>query len=123
MAGKTVMIKSVLSMIPTYQMQTLLLPKGILAEIEQVSRDFLWTNQNDEKRRHHIAWDTIKKGRDKGGLGIKDLECQNTAFTMKLCWGLIAKPEALWVRCMKAKYKCGDGKIPKVVKKPQQSTA
>lgn len=50
-----------------------------------------------------------------GGLGIKDIYFQYVAFIMKLCWGLITKPKALWVKCLKNKYACGDEKYPKVV--------
>lgn len=87
MAGKTVLIKSVLTVIPSHQMQTLLIPKGVLAEIEKISKDFLWRNQNDDNRMHLIAWDMIKQGRDKGGLGIKDLECQNKSFYHEVVLG------------------------------------
>lgn len=40
---------------------------------------------------------------------------------MKLCWGLISQPIALWVRCLKSKYGCGNYKLLVVRKKQNQS--
>lgn len=62
-----------------YQMQTLLMPKGILNELERISRDFLWNQQPDTSLRklHLIGWDTCKKDKEFSGLGIKDLRSPN----------------------------------------------
>lgn len=38
------------------------------------------------------------------------------AFIMKLYQGMTTRPEALWVKCLKAKYKCGESPIPEVRK-------
>ena len=54
-------------------------------------------------------------------LGIRNLELQNQAFIMKLCWGLITKPNALWVQCLRARYECGDDHVLQVVKKKYNS--
>lgn len=40
---------------------------------------------------------------------------------MKLCWGLLTQPSALWVRCLKSKYDCGNGDRPRVSQKRYQS--
>ena len=40
---------------------------------------------------------------------------------MKLCWGLITKPNALWVQCLRARYECGDDYVPRVEKKKYNS--
>lgn len=119
--GKTVLIKSVLSSIPYYQMQTSLMPSGALHELEKISRNFLWSQTAESKKLHLIGWETCKQDKDLGGLGIKDLCSQNEAFMMKLCWGILTKPEALWVKCLKCKYDCGEGTHPKVERKRNQS--
>lgn len=64
MAGRTVLIKSVLSSIPYYQMQTLLIPKGILKELEKISRDFLWNQSAEDRKMHMLGWDIIKSEKD-----------------------------------------------------------
>ena len=40
---------------------------------------------------------------------------------MKLTWGLIFKPNALWVQVLKAKYHCGDNLVPIVGPKHSNS--
>lgn len=122
MAGRTVLIKSVLSSIPYYQMQTLLIPKGILHELEKISRAFLWNQNKEGKKQHLLSWDLIKQHKDHGGLGIRDLRAQNEAFVMKLCWGLLTRPTALWVHCLTQKYRCGSGKFPLIKRKRAQSS-
>ncbi|KAI9118931.1 hypothetical protein K1719_009606 [Acacia pycnantha] len=42
LVGRTILIKTVLSVLPTYYMQTIFLPKRIVKELEQSSRGFLW---------------------------------------------------------------------------------
>lgn len=62
MDGKSVFIESsVLSIIPLYQMQRVLIPKGILRKIEKISRDFLWSKGDEDTRIHLIAWGRIKR--------------------------------------------------------------
>ena len=102
-------------------MQTVLIPKAVLKELEKLSRNFLWGKGDEGRRMHLIAWEKIKRNRDTGGLGIRDLHLQNKAFIMKLCWGIINQPQALWVRCLRAKYGCLEGKIPMVKKRRNQS--
>lgn len=70
---------------------------------------------------HLISWDTIKLSKSQGGLGLKDLKQQNKAYIMKLCWGILTKPDTLWVRCLRSKYRCGEGRYPFIQKSQQMS--
>ncbi|KAJ4841287.1 hypothetical protein Tsubulata_028603 [Turnera subulata] len=40
--------------------------------------------------------------------------CHPVAFLTKLAWGLITRPDALWVKLLRAKYLTGDRLIPQV---------
>ncbi|XP_028778309.1 uncharacterized protein LOC114734823 [Neltuma alba] len=122
MAGRSVLIKSVISALPSYQMQSSLLPKGVLKEIEKLSCSFLWSQNINERKTHLIAWEKVIKNKNEGGLGIKDMEKQNKAFIMKLCWGLITKRDSLWVQCLRSIYECGQEQIPLVEKKKNISS-
>lgn len=73
MAGQIVLIKYVFSAIPRYQMQTMLLPYGVLNDLERVSRNFLWNHEQDRRKMHLIFWDIIRQDKSRGGLGIRDL--------------------------------------------------
>ncbi|XP_028761232.1 uncharacterized protein LOC114719845 [Neltuma alba] len=121
MAGRTVLIKSTLSTIPSYQMQTLLLPKGVLEDIEKINREFFWNQEHGTKKMHLISWNTLKLDKEHGGLGIKDLRSQNIAFIMKLCWGMMVKPNALWVQCLQHKYNWNRENLNSVKAKRNQS--
>lgn len=120
-AGKAILINSVLSAIPNYSMQTMLLPNNVLTELERNSRNFLWDSFDGHKKSHLLSWDCVSKEKSYGGLGIKKLKAQNITFIMKLCWGLITQPNRLWVRILHNKYKCLKPTIP-MVYKPSSSS-
>lgn len=46
MAGRTTLIQSVTPAIPTYSMQTMVIPKQVCNDIDRINRNFLW---GDEK--------------------------------------------------------------------------
>lgn len=75
-------------------MQTVLLPKGLIQDLERLSRKFLW-GEKERRKLHLVAWDTITKNKDGGGLGVKDLRKHNEAFIMKLIWNMIFNREVL----------------------------
>ena len=58
-AGRATLIKLVLSAIPTYHMQTAMIPMSVLEEVEKYARSFLWGNSEDSRKIHHVNWDTI----------------------------------------------------------------
>ena len=54
-----------------------------------------------------MAWMSLKKmgkGKEKGGLGFRDLELFNLAMFAKQGWRLIKNLESFVARIMKAKY-------------------
>ncbi|KAI9097859.1 hypothetical protein K1719_025630 [Acacia pycnantha] len=67
MAGRAVLIKSVISVLPSYQMQSSILPKGVIQEIKKISRSFLWCQDENAKKMHLIAWQKILRSRKVGG--------------------------------------------------------
>ncbi|EOY25852.1 Non-LTR retroelement reverse transcriptase [Theobroma cacao] len=53
---------------------------------------------------HLLRWNTLCKPKAQGGMGIRRLSLMNDAFILILCWGLLSKPDALWVRVLVNKY-------------------
>lgn len=121
MVGRPILIKSVLSALPYYSMQTSLLLNGILDEIEKTTRSFLWNEHIEQRKLYLISWETIKKPKLMGGLGLKDLKKQNMAFIFELCWGLVTNPTALWARCLRGKYGCDNTQLPLIYPKKAMS--
>ena len=69
--GKVVLIKSVLSSLPIFQLSLLLAPKSISAQISKIIRDFLWEGgKGNLKKLHLVNWETLKRPILEGGLQI-----------------------------------------------------
>ncbi|KAF7815419.1 ribonuclease H [Senna tora] len=60
------------------------------------------------KKTHLVAWNNVCKPKVNGGLGLRHLKHQNSAFMCKLGWGLVHQINHLWARMLRAKYHCGN---------------
>ncbi|KAJ1395123.1 hypothetical protein SESBI_33650 [Sesbania bispinosa] len=101
-------------------MQTMLLPKSVCNELEQMHRNFV-SNSSEARRWHSVAWEKIRRPKMKGGLGFKSPFHFNQTLMMKIGWGLIHTPDAYWARIIKSKYHCGDEIIPRVTTRNSES--
>lgn len=88
----TVLIKSTLAAIPIYTMQTDMIPKQTLDEIDRLCRRFFWGEQGNERRLHTIMWSTLCQPKDIGGLGMPQLLPLNKALLAKLVWRKLTQP-------------------------------
>ncbi|CAA0819658.1 Unknown protein [Striga hermonthica] len=119
LAGRLVLTQSVLSTMPFYSMQTVWLPLSILDELEKHCRRFIWGGSTTHRKASLVSWETVCKPKDDGGLRLKYQRKMNDALLMKLGWQLLTRPDTLWVRIMKAKYKLNvpnllaNGNLPK----------
>ncbi|KAL0304923.1 UNVERIFIED_CONTAM: putative ribonuclease H protein [Sesamum calycinum] len=96
-AGRLQLIKSVLSTLHTYWASVFILPKGVLKNLEQKMRTFLWqghTGRGNAK----VAWDQICKPKAEGGLGISSLITMNQALILKQLWRILQNDgTSIWV--------------------------
>ncbi|XP_031105595.1 uncharacterized protein LOC116010359 [Ipomoea triloba] len=104
LAGRIVLAQSVLSAIPYYSMQTTMLPIGVIKEMEQLIRNFIWGSSPSIRRCHLVNWNTVTKSKFEGGLGLRKLDKMNEAFLAKLGWRLMQNEDSLWTQVLKAKY-------------------
>jgi hypothetical protein len=89
-AGKSVLIKSVLSSLSIFQCSGLLAPKGVLDKISRALRSFLWAGgKTNTKKFHLLNWKQVFQPLNKGGLAIRDPTLMNTSLGAKLAWRLI----------------------------------
>lgn len=86
LAVRATLIKAALSTLPYYHIQTTILPKWVIQELEKHSRNFLWGEDGDNRKVHLVSWDLVTNFKVNGGMGLKKLRQQNEAFIMKLCW-------------------------------------
>jgi len=83
--GRVVLINAVLSGVPTYAMGMMLLPPGVTAAIDARRRAFLWTgSENASGARCLVAWESVCRAKEDGGLGIRRLDTQNACLLLKL---------------------------------------
>lgn len=103
-AERTVLIQSVLALIPVYYMATTSIPITILNKLTQIIRDFWWGHDRDRRKMHFLRWDWFNLPKEKGGLGLQSLSELNQALVAKLAWRFLHDQDALWVRILQAKY-------------------
>lgn len=114
--------QSVVTSLPTYYMQTMLLPKYVCNRLESDLRKFIWGADVDGRSYSHVPWDRVCSPKSMGGLGLKRLHEFNQDIFMKINWGLVHAPNDLWVRVLRHKYRCGDGIMPMVERRPSESS-
>ncbi|QHO04624.1 LINE-1 retrotransposable element ORF2 protein [Arachis hypogaea] len=114
LAGRNTLVKSVISSILSYTMQTALIPSTTCNAIDHKCRNFLWGETAQSKKIHRLSWKKIGEHKNNGGLGIRHARTLNRAFMMKVGWGLIEKKDALWARVLRSKYGGGDWDIKRI---------
>jgi hypothetical protein len=83
--GRVILIKLVLSALPLFQFSSLLAPKGVLKDMAQLIRKFLWQGgKSNSKKFYLVNWDTVSSPKKSGGLGIRDPKVENIAMGAKI---------------------------------------
>ncbi|KAL9241040.1 hypothetical protein vseg_015199 [Gypsophila vaccaria] len=103
-AGRLVLVNAVLTSLHSYWASLFVLPKGILAKIEAICRNFLWDNGPDYRKTPLVAWNTVCQPKAEGGLGIRNLELSNVAMIGRLVDWVAQKKDSLWVRWVYTNY-------------------
>ncbi|GKU89943.1 hypothetical protein SLEP1_g4011 [Rubroshorea leprosula] len=118
MAGRRVLVQAVTSAIPSYTMQSILLPNSICAAIDNLNRKFLWGSDVANKQ-HLVNWRTVCRPRHLGGLGLRSAKENNQVLISKLGWQLISNQNKPWCRALSTKYLKGES----LIRCPISSTA
>ena len=104
MAGRATLIKSVVSTIPIYAMQTTLIPQKISLQLDKMSCNFLWGDTKHHRSCHTVSWETVTMPKEASGLGLTSIRHRNQAILMQQAWRLYTNPDMIWARVLKAKY-------------------
>ncbi|KAK9671970.1 hypothetical protein RND81_12G067000 [Saponaria officinalis] len=104
LAGRNTLVQSTLSTLANYSMQTAKIPRTTCDNLDRKTRRFLWGGTGEKKKVHLISWETVQKSKINGGLGIRSSRQSNAAFLTKLGWRVLAEPNTLWARVLRAKY-------------------
>ncbi|GKF15586.1 hypothetical protein Tco_0057048 [Tanacetum coccineum] len=66
-AGRLQLCKSVISSMHVYWASVLIIPKGIIHDIQQLIRGFLWCNGEYKRGKAKVAWKAICLPKHEGG--------------------------------------------------------
>ncbi|KAF6134912.1 hypothetical protein GIB67_002313 [Kingdonia uniflora] len=100
--SRIVLVRSILSSLPIYNMAIYKWPIAVIKEGERIIRNFLWSGDPEKKKFITINWDKVYKHPTEGGLGIHGLRDTNLAMLMKLGWGFLNDhdPWAVFLRAI-----------------------
>ena len=100
-AGRAILIKSVISAIPLYYMSIFCIPKAVAHKIITMQSQFLWGWSIDNRKIHRLAWETMVKEKDRGGLGVGTILAKTKALLFKWIWKLRSNDKASWADFIK----------------------
>jgi hypothetical protein len=89
--GRLVLINSVLSNMVLYMLSFFLLPKGVLKRLDFFHSRFFWQGDSEKKKYRLTKWSVVCRPKDQGGLGIQDLEVNNTTLLGKWLFRLLTE--------------------------------
>jgi len=84
MASRATLIRSTISAIPTFVMQTAKISHSICDEVDRKVRRFLWGGNDNNRKVYNVQWDRITKSKMLGGLDFKPMRDTNASFLTKL---------------------------------------
>ncbi|GAU48580.1 hypothetical protein TSUD_369510 [Trifolium subterraneum] len=102
--GRVTLINSVLSSLPLYFFSFFKAPKGVINELIKIQRNFLWGGGLEVKKLCWVSWVNFCLPKDKGGLGVKDLELFNQSLLCKWKWRLLVDTGAVWYGLLRFRY-------------------
>eukprot|EP00253_Pinus_taeda_P026343 PITA_26343 len=105
LAGRTILIKAVLSALPIYQFAITLVPASIHKHMELIIRSFLLQGgKQDTKKFSLVKWSKVILPTEKGGLGIRVPRLANIAMGFKLIWRILSEQGSWWIEIITKKY-------------------
>ncbi|PNY01857.1 cysteine-rich receptor-like protein kinase, partial [Trifolium pratense] len=102
--GRVTLINSVLSSLPLYFFSFYKAPVCVLKDLVSIQRNFLWGGGMDSNKMCWVSWESICQSKDKGGLGIKNLELFNASLLCKWKWRCLNDREAPWNDFLRWRY-------------------
>uniref|UniRef100_A0A452YCL7 Reverse transcriptase domain-containing protein n=3 Tax=Aegilops tauschii subsp. strangulata TaxID=200361 RepID=A0A452YCL7_AEGTS len=97
-AGRRVLVRSVLSALSTFALTVLKVPKKLLAEVDKIRRRLLWAQDEAiSGGKCKVSWPEVCTPIDNGGLGISNLQRFSRALRLRWLWLSWLTPNRPWV--------------------------
>lgn len=97
MVERRVLVRSMLSAMPTFVLTVLRPPKKLLKDIDKTRRRFLWAQEEEVMGgKCKVSWQTVCSPIAKGGLGIQDLQLFGRALRLRWLWLAWTQPAQPW---------------------------
>ncbi|KAE8704873.1 hypothetical protein F3Y22_tig00110435pilonHSYRG00103 [Hibiscus syriacus] len=103
-AGRVVLVKSVLCSLPVYFMSMFRIPAAVILKLNSIMASFLWGDSIDKKKIHWVNWKSVSKPRNLGGLGVPNLALLNRALLGKWVWKFSSEKKSWWKKVICAAY-------------------
>ncbi|XP_028122593.1 uncharacterized protein LOC114319737 [Camellia sinensis] len=103
-AGRLTLIKSALYNLPIYFLSIFKMPKGVVKAISKIQANFLWGSSVASRKVHMVKWKEVTKGKNQGGLGIRDLGVVNECLLLKWWWRYGSEDKALCKEVIYSRY-------------------
>nr|KYP57384.1 Putative ribonuclease H protein At1g65750 family [Cajanus cajan] len=107
-AGKLCLVKSTISSIPVYSMQSLWLPQAVCNKIDQACRRMLWAKSDNTRFWSLVSWEVVTQPKELGGLGVREARRVNVSLLGKLVWDMLSAPQKPWVHLLSNLYLHGN---------------
>ncbi|KAK1325137.1 hypothetical protein QJS10_CPA01g01196 [Acorus calamus] len=95
MAGRCVLIQSVINAMPQHFMLSAALSVGVANEVEKAARSFLWNGSSLAPKIHLICWESVTRDKKEGGLGIRRLTGLREAILGIIAFKFLLSPSML----------------------------
>lgn len=64
----------------------------------------MWGGNEEKRKIAWVSWEVVCRSKDKGGLGLRELNLFNLSLLGKWSWRLLVEKEALWSKVPMARY-------------------
>jgi hypothetical protein len=99
------MLNAAVTPITTYAVCTIRLSRGVIDNIDKMRKQCLRRGNSEKKKGENlVAWETVQKPKEKGGLGVINLRLQNDALLLKHLHKFYNRESLPWVDLVWFKY-------------------